>query len=111
MAEIYPGSYPSLVKAGTATAILKDTHFLTNDIYLVAAKELSDEAAYEIVKTLWAHNQELGEASPILKSWRRERMVSQNAVIAYHPGAVRFFKEAGAWSKEMDTLQARLLTQ
>lgn len=111
MAEIYPGSYPSLVKAGTATAILKDTYFLTNDIYLVASKDLSDEAAHEVVKTLWTHNQELGQASPILKSWRRERMVSRNAVIPYHPGAVRFFKEVGAWSKEMDALQAKLSSE
>ena len=111
MAEIYPGSYPSVLKAGSATGVVKDTALLTIDFYLVAAKDLSEEAVYEIVKTLWVHNQELGEANPMLKAWRRERMVSQNASIPYHPGAVRFFKESGAWSKEMDALQARLLAQ
>jgi hypothetical protein len=38
-------------------------------------------------------------------------MVRGRATVSYDTGAVRFFKEAGAWSKEMDTLQARLLTQ
>jgi TRAP-type uncharacterized transport system substrate-binding protein len=88
-----------------------DTVFLTNDIYLVASKELTDEAAYEAVKALWEHNQELGEAYPGLKTWTRERMVSSNAFIPYHPGAIKFFKEKAVWSKEMDEVQANLLAQ
>jgi TRAP transporter TAXI family solute receptor len=111
MAEIYPGSYPSVVKAGKATAVVKDTIFLTNDIYLIAAREMSDETAHAVVKALWEFNEELGAAYPALKQWRRERMVSNRAMIAYHPGAVKFFKEKGVWSSEMETLQAKLLSQ
>jgi TRAP transporter TAXI family solute receptor len=111
MAEIYPGSYPTVVKAGSATGVVKDTTFLTNDIYLIAAREMSDETAYEVVKALWEHNEELGAAFPALKQWRRDRMVSKNAMIAYHPGVVRFFQEKGAWNNEMQALQAKLLNQ
>jgi len=111
MADVYPGSYPSVVKAGGGTGVVKDTTFLTNDIYLVAAKELSDEAAYEVVKVLWDFNAELGAAYPALKAWRRERMVSKNATIPYHPGAVKFFQEKGIWPSDMQALQARLLAQ
>jgi len=111
MADIYPGSYPSVVKVGFATGIVKDTSVLTNDIYLVAGKDLSDEAAYEIVKALWEFNQELGAAYRLLKEWQRERMVSSQAFIPYHPGAIRFFKEKGAWTKEMDALQAQRMSE
>jgi uncharacterized protein len=111
MAEVYPGSYPSVLKAGSATGVVKDTVFLTNDIYLVASRVLTDEAAYEAVKALWEHNQELGAAYPALKAWTRERMVNSKGFIPYHPGAIRFFKEKGVWSKEMDDLQAKLLAQ
>lgn len=111
MAAIYPGSFPSVLKAGSATGIVKDTAVLTNDIYLVASKALSEEAAYEVVKALWEFNQELGAAYPALKAWRRDRMVSENAYIPYHPGAVRFFKEKGVWSKEMEALQAKLSSE
>lgn len=111
MADLYPGSYPSILRAGAATGIVRDTVFLTNDIYLVAAKNLSDEAAYEVVKTLWEYNQELGAAYPLLKEWQRDRMVGDRGMIPYHPGAIKFFKENGVWSKEMDSLQARLLAQ
>jgi len=111
MEQIYPGSYPAIARAGSATGIVKDTALLNNDIYLVASKELSEEAAYEVVKALWEYNQELGEAYPALKAWRRERMVSKDAFIPYHPGAIKFFKEKQVWSKEMETLQAKLLSQ
>ena len=109
MADIYPGSYPSILKAGSAAGIVKDTTVLTNDVYLVASKELSDEAAYEVVKALWVYNQDLGAAYPTLKEWTRERMVSQRATIPYHPGAIRFFKEKGVWSEEMEALQVKLM--
>jgi TRAP transporter TAXI family solute receptor len=111
MADVYPGSYPSVVKAGAATAVAKDTTFLTNDIYLVAAKELSDEAGYEVVKVLWDFNAELGAAYPALRAWRRDRMVSKNATIPYHPGAVKFFQEKGIWPNDMQALQTKLLAQ
>ncbi|MBI4490842.1 MAG: TAXI family TRAP transporter solute-binding subunit [Deltaproteobacteria bacterium] len=111
MADVYPGSYPSIVKARSATGLIKDTAVLTNDIYLVAAKDLSEEAAYQVVKTLWEYNQELGDAYPALKAWRRDRMVSKNAFIPYHAGAIKFFKERQEWSKEMEALQAKLMSQ
>jgi TRAP transporter TAXI family solute receptor len=111
MADVYPGSYPSVVKAGSATGIVKDTALLTNDIYLVASKDFSDQAAYDTVKALWEYNQELGAAYPSLKAWRRERAVSKDAFIPYHPGAIKFFKEKGVWTKEMEALQSKLLAQ
>lgn len=111
MADIYPGSYPTVLRAGSATGIVKDTSFLTNDIYLVASKELGDSAVYQIVKAMWEHNQELGKALPALRQWRRERMVNESAFIPYHPGAIKFYKEQGLWNKEMEALQAKLMGQ
>jgi uncharacterized protein len=111
MADVYPGSYPSVIKAGSATGIVKETALLTNDIYLVASKDFSDQAAYDAVKALWDYNKELGAAYPTLKQWRRERMLSKNAFIPYHPGAIKFFKEKGIWTKQLDALQAKLLAQ
>jgi uncharacterized protein len=111
MAEVYPGSYPARVKAGTATGVVNDVSMLTNDIYLVAGKELSDDAAYAVVKTMWDNNKELAAAYAALASWQTGRMVSKNVFIPYHPGAIRLFREKGVWDKSMDELQARLLAQ
>jgi len=111
MGEVYPGSYPALAKAGSATGILKDVVLLNNDVYLVGTRQLSDDAAYAVVKALWDNIKELWAAYPALASWRQERMVSKNAFIPYHPGAIKFFKEKGLWDKSMDDLQTKLLAQ
>ena len=79
--------------------------------YLVGAESLSDDAAYQIVKVLWERNEELFGMHARLKSWVKKNYVSESATVPYHPGAVRFYKEVGAWSPGMDALQARLLSQ
>jgi len=111
MAAVYPGSYPAMLKAGTAPGLLNDTAMLTNDIYLVGTKELSNDGAYAIVKALWDNTQELAAAYRALASWRQDRMVSTKAFLPYHPGAIKFYKEVGLWNKQMDDLQAKLLVQ
>ncbi len=111
MGAVYPGSYPAVLKAGSAAGAVKDVPVLNNDIYLVAAKQLSDDAAYAVVKAMWENMNELWAAYPALKAWTQDRMVSPNAFIPYHPGAVRLFKEKGVWNKAMDDLQAKLLAQ
>ena len=111
MAEVYPGSYPARAKAGTATGLVNDAALLTNDIYLVGAKELSEDGAYTVVKALWENNKELAAAYSALASWQPGRMASKNAFIPYHPGAIRWFKEKGVWDKSMDELQEKLLAQ
>jgi TRAP-type uncharacterized transport system substrate-binding protein len=111
MAAVYPGSYPAIQKAKSATGVLTDTALLNNDIYLVAAKAFNDDAAYAVVKALWNNIKELGAAHPSMRSWRQSRMVSKAAYIPYHPGAIRFYKEKGLWDKQMDELQAKRLAE
>jgi uncharacterized protein len=111
MEDVYPGSYPAVLKAGSRTGVIKDTTVLSNDIYLVGAANLSEEAAYRITKALWEHNDELKAAHPELAAWTKDRMVSSQAYIPYHPGAVTFFKEQGVWNDQMETLQKKLLAE
>ena len=111
LGDAYPGSYPAVAKAGSATGLVTDTALLNNDIYLLGAKDFSDDAAYAVVKALWDNVKELWAAYPALASWRQERMVSRNAFIPYHPGAIRFYNEQGVWNKQMDDLQTKLLAQ
>lgn len=111
MADVYPGSYPSVIKKGKVIGAFSDVAVLTNDTYLVVSKDFSDEAAYAVVKSLWDNYKELGAAYGALRSWRPGRMVKLGAVLPYHPGAIKFFKEKGKWGKEMDAQQAKRLAE
>jgi TRAP transporter TAXI family solute receptor len=98
---------PSKGRAGVKQAVTVAEY----PFYLVGAGRLSEDTAYQIVKVLWERNEELFGLHARLKQWVKENYVSESATIPYHPGAVRFYKEVGAWSPRMDEVQARLLTQ
>jgi TRAP transporter TAXI family solute receptor len=104
-----PGYYPRWVKAGTATGVVEDTCFIAYDSYLAASKSSPDAVVNATLKSLWDHESELAPVHPMLKEWTRDRGVGADVTIPYHPAAVRFFKEHGAWKAEMDQAQQKLL--
>lgn len=105
----FPAS-PRKVEPGPGRVGIKEPVTLAEyPFYLVAAEKLSEEAAYRIVKVLWEKNEELFPLHARLRAWVKKGYVDADATIPYHPGAVKFYKEVGAWSAEMDALQKKLL--
>jgi uncharacterized protein len=103
-----PGYYGRVVKAGTATAVVEDTCFIAYDTYLFTGKSVPDHVVEAALKAVWDNVAELVPIHPIFKEWTRERGVGPDVTIPFHPGAIRFLKERGAW-KGMDEAQQRLL--
>ncbi|HEY7364871.1 MAG TPA: TAXI family TRAP transporter solute-binding subunit [Methylomirabilota bacterium] len=104
-----PGYYGRWVKAGQATAVIDDTCFIAYDIYLSTGRSVPDSAVEAMLKPIWDNVEKLGPIHPLLKEWTRERAVGPEVTIPYHPGAIRFYKERGAWKPEMDQIQQKLL--
>ncbi len=90
---------PGLTKASFADGYLpKQQGITTIGEYLVmgASSSLSDDDAYNIVKTVYEHYSELGKYTPTVKGAKPETMVIKlPAGVSYQPGALRFFKEKG----------------
>lgn len=105
-----PGYYPRIVKAGAATAVVEDTCFIAYDIYLSAGKNVPDSVVEAALKAIWENVDKLPPLHPIFKEWTRERAVTSDITIPYHPGAIRFYKERGLWKPEMDQVQQKLLS-
>ena len=62
-----------------------------------------------LLKVLWDNNDELRKVSARMRDWTRDRMVSGQAAVPYHPGAIKFYHEKGVWGGEMEKLQQQLL--
>ena len=70
---------------------------------------MTDDVAYTLVKTWWDYSKELWPMHPQLRGWGPDLFVWKDAPVPYHPGAIKFYKEKGVWTPDMEDLQKRLL--
>lgn len=107
----FPG-YPVKVTPGPGkTGVEKEQYLWAFDIYLIAREDLPVEAAYQAVKALWENHKELGAIHVLLKDWTTDKFATNEALIPYHPGAIKFYKEKGVWTDEMVKLQEALASK
>jgi TRAP transporter TAXI family solute receptor len=109
--EKFPGYLTKVTPGPGKTGVDKEMYLWSYDNYLVGRQDLPDEVVYQIVKALWENYTELGSIHVLLKDWTPERFVSKEALIPYHPGAIKFYKEKGVWTDEMEKLQGALLAK
>ena len=104
-----PGYYPRQVKAGAATGVLEDICVVAYDLYVAAGKSAPDAVVEAVTRGIWEGVDRLKPIHTVFNEWTRERAVDPDATIPYHPGAVRFYKERGAWTPAMEQAQQKLL--
>jgi TRAP transporter TAXI family solute receptor len=107
----FPG-YPVKVTPGPGrTGVEKEQYLWAYDIYVIAREDLPEQAAYQVVKALWENYKDLGAIHVLLKDWTTDKFVTKEALIPYHPGTIKFYKEKGVWTDEMAKLQTALLSK
>lgn len=99
--EVFEGYFPMEVKPGAPT-VKEPTTLVGRNFTVVARPDLSDELAYTFTKILWENDKELGPKHPQLKDWVKDHFASTKASAPYHPGAIKFYKEVGAWTPELE---------
>lgn len=63
---------------------------------LVANGKMPEKTAYDIVKTLFEHRDELALVHAEARAITLDKQNNKNTTIPWHPGAERYFKEKGA---------------
>jgi TRAP transporter TAXI family solute receptor len=107
--EAVPGYYTRIMKAGSGVAIVEDTCVIAYDIYFATHKSAPDQLVNAVLKAIWENEAKLKPIHPGFREWTNDRAVAPDVTIPYHPGAIKFYQEKGAWKKEMDDAQKRLL--
>jgi TRAP transporter TAXI family solute receptor len=108
-AKKFHPAIPQLIKKGTATGILEDTWLNTFRNAVVSWETFPDEAAYAILEALWNNMEKYKKVHVLLRRLTEKRLATTEATVPFHPGAVRFYKEKGLWTDELENLQKALL--
>ncbi len=83
---IAPGAYPGTDKPNQIVDVWN---------ILVTGDRMSDDDAYKIVKTLVEKKADLVAVHKEAESFSLDNQVQERSPIPFHPGALRYFKEAG----------------
>jgi TRAP transporter TAXI family solute receptor len=93
------------MKVDKGPGVTRETTLLGRHVSLATRADLPEETAYRIVKALWANDAEQ------LRDWVKSGFVNELSTAPYHPGAIRFYSEMGAWSGAIQARQNKLLTR
>ena len=90
----FPAYYPTTIPAGTYKNQEKPHHTLAWMGLFVVHKDMSVELAYNILKAVFDHKNELDKIHAQFKGITLEN-ASKGMPIPWHPGSEKFFKEKG----------------
>lgn len=97
LVEKYPYYIKSVIPGGTYGDVPDDVLCLGDSNVMVANKDMDEELAYNLVKTIFENVHEgqyaLVNVHPIAKLFTPQNAV--NSPIPLHPGAMKYFKEVG----------------
>ena len=96
MREIAPGAFFTTVKPSKRMPYIeKPTVMVGFDYLLLVGKHVSDEVAYKAAKALYENKKALIAGNGVFRRFQPKQMAKKGVGVDYHPGAVKFYKEAG----------------
>lgn len=77
------------------TGVVEPTNFVTYDFLLWTHKGISDDMAFKVAKVMHTQEKQLKEGGPLWRSFSSDKRLIKDQGHPYHPGAVKYYKEAG----------------
>lgn len=106
-----PGSSVVTVEPEGTVGLDEPTRVAYVGDFLNTGVHVSDQQAYEIVKTIHTSWEELRSENVQMRSVSAADIAPADMVHPYHSGAVRYYREIGLWTEQHEASQARLLEQ
>ena len=106
------GLFPSDIAPSPAQpGVVEPIRAVSFATYINVGAQLSDDEAYEMAKIFHDNWAQVQESLPPLRGMKAEWMVPATLSHPFHPGAVKFFTEAGMWTPDLQAQQDALLAQ
>ncbi|MEW6665403.1 MAG: TAXI family TRAP transporter solute-binding subunit [Thermodesulfobacteriota bacterium] len=102
------GHDAGIIPAGSYKGQTKDVVAASHQTIPIVHQGLHEEVVYEVMKALFDHPAEMEAIHPSAKEFAR-KPASLRVTAPYHSGAVKYFKEKGLWTPELESLQKKLL--
>ena len=94
----WPVGYFEFLTAGSMPGVLEDGWFFAYPQLIFTHADVPDDVVYNMVRALAEQTAVLGATFPPFRACvPAEDMVGDTGVSDYHPGAIRYFREAGLW--------------
>lgn len=87
--------FPSIISKQTYSGMAKDSNAAAVANVLVVSSAMSDAEAYKIVKAIFDNQLELVRSHAEYRNVKLENQKASSTPVAYHPGALKYFKEKG----------------
>lgn len=96
MRSIAPGAFFTTVKPSKRMPYIeKPTTMVGFDYLILAGKHVSDEVAYKSAKALFENKKALIAGHGVYRRFQPKEMAKKGVGVDYHPGAMKFYREAG----------------
>ncbi len=96
---IMPAAFIGTLKpAKNLVGVVGTTHVIFHDYLVMGGTQMSDDTAYKIAKMLYEKQKNLVAVSKIYGRYHKQDLARDHGV-PFHPGAIKFYKEAGIWKR------------
>ena len=93
---LIPGAYVIQVTPhASIEGVTKPTHLIAFDMVLITNAQVKDDVVYRTVKALHDNKQDLMATFPPFALFQPQNMAKALRGVQFHPGAAKFYKEAG----------------
>lgn len=89
-----PGFFDATIPGGTYNGLKEDVTTIATATVLIASKDIDNELAYKLTRSLWENHAELAKVNA---TWNEVKLADalKGAAIPVHPGAQKYYDEKG----------------
>ena len=84
-----------MIPAGMYTGTDEDIETFGVKATFVSSADVPDEVVYQLIKAVFENFDDFKELHPAFANLKKEEMVTQALSAPLHPGAEKYYKEAG----------------